>query len=107
MLIEWLTSSTADQLNLDIRCSRLQHRTGNMTDRREPEMVLTDDQIRLRMRAVDHAIAQQTLEGLTVSAARVEDLRRAARGDIPSEQAIRNIYARFTHVPLFEPRRVP
>ena len=70
-------------------------------------MVLTDDQIRLKMRAVDHAIAQQALEGLTVSSETVEDLRRAARGEIPSEQAIRNIYARFTHVPLFEPRRVP
>lgn len=53
------------------------------------------------MRAVDHAVAQQELEGLKVSQATIEDMRRAARGKIRSEDVIRNIYARFKHVPIF------
>jgi hypothetical protein len=55
------------------------------------------------LRAVDHAIAQQRLEGLTVSESTVADMRRAARGEIPAEQVIANIYARFGNVPIFRP----
>jgi len=41
---------------------------------------LTDQEIERNMRAVDHAIGQQELEGLKVPEATVADLRRAARG---------------------------
>lgn len=44
-----------------------------------------------------HAIAQQELEGLHVSAATVEDMKRAAHGEIRSEDVIRNIHARVKH----------
>lgn len=64
---------------------------------------LTEQEVARNMRAVDNAIAQQELEGLKVSKATIEDMQRAARGEIRSEDVIRNIYARFKHVPIFRP----
>jgi len=64
---------------------------------------MTDQEIERNMRAVAHAIGQQELEGLTVPSATADDLRRVARGEIPISAAIRNVYARFGHVPVFEP----
>jgi hypothetical protein len=52
------------------------------------------------MRSVAHALAQQELEGLKVTAATVADLRRAARGEIDTDEVVRNIYRRFQNVPL-------
>ncbi len=66
-------------------------------------ITLTQQEVARNMRAVAHAIAQQELEGLKVSQATVEDMERAARGEIRSEDVIRNIYARFKHVPIFRP----
>jgi hypothetical protein len=68
--------------------------------------VLTEEEIRRNLRAVDHAIGQQELEGLTVSEATAEDMRRAARGEIDSDEVIRNIYARYAgsqNVEIFRP----
>lgn len=56
---------------------------------------LTDREIARNLRAVDHAIAQQELEGLKVPDFTVEDLRRAASGDIDTDEVRRNIYRRF------------
>jgi hypothetical protein len=53
------------------------------------------------MRAVAHAIAQQELEGLKVPESTVADLRRAARGEIRTDDVIRNICRRFENVPIF------
>jgi hypothetical protein len=64
---------------------------------------LTEQQVQRNMRAVAHAIAQQELEGLKVSKATVEDMRRAARGEIETDEVIRNIYRRFKNVPIFRP----
>jgi hypothetical protein len=64
---------------------------------------LTEEQVQRNMRAVAHAIAQQELEGLKVSNATVEDMRRAARGEIETDEVIRNIYRRFKNVPIFRP----
>ena len=66
--------------------------------------LFTRDEIERNLRAVDHAIAQQALEGLTVSDEVAEDMRRASRGEIPDEQVIANIYKRYEHVPIFRPR---
>lgn len=63
--------------------------------------MLTEQEIERNMRAVDHAIAQQELEGLKVPEATVADLRRAARGEIETEEVIRNIQRRFQHGPVF------
>ena len=53
-------------------------------------------EVEQRLRAVEHAVAQQALEGLTVSEATINDMRRACLGDIPDEEVIANIYARFS-----------
>ncbi len=58
----------------------------------------------LQARAIAHAVAQQELEGLKVSTATLNDMHRASLGEIPSEEVIRNIYSRFDHVPIFQPR---
>ncbi len=63
----------------------------------------TAQEIQHNMRAVAHAIAQQELEGLKVPESTVDDLRRAARGEIDTDEVIRNIYRRFKHVPILQP----
>jgi antitoxin VbhA-like protein len=69
---------------------------------KEPVARLSEKELERNLRAVDHAIAQQRLEGLTVSESTVADMRRAAHGAIPADEVIANIYARFGHVTLFE-----
>ncbi len=64
---------------------------------------MADQDIARNMRSVAHAVAQQELEGLTVPAATTNDLRRVACGEIPIAEAIRNVYARFGNVPIFQP----
>ncbi|HEY4269556.1 MAG TPA: antitoxin VbhA family protein [Galbitalea sp.] len=56
---------------------------------------MTDQELARNMRAVAHAIAQQELEGLTVPASTVDDLRRVARGEISVGEAIANVHARL------------
>ena len=65
--------------------------------------MLTETDIQRNLRAVDHAVAQQELEGLKVPESSVANLRRIARGEIQSDEEKRNIYSRFKHVPLFHP----
>ncbi len=50
-----------------------------------------------RMLGVENAIAQQELEGLTVSSETQEDLLSAARGEISIEQVIKSIHTRLKH----------
>ena len=66
--------------------------------------MLTEADIERNLRAVTHAVAQQELEGLTVPAETVEDMRKIARGDMSSDELIRKLYRRFPHVPIFQPR---
>jgi hypothetical protein len=61
---------------------------------------LSEQDIQRNMRSVAHALAQQELEGLKVTAATVADLRRAARGEIDTDEVVRNIYRRLQNVPL-------
>ncbi len=60
---------------------------------------LTEQEIQRNMRDVAHAIAQQELEGLQVTDATIADLHRAARGEIDTEEVIRNIRSRIQNVP--------
>lgn len=55
---------------------------------------LSEEEIERNMRDVAHAIAQQELEGLHVSEATIEDMKRAAQGEIRSDDVIRDIHAR-------------
>ncbi len=59
-------------------------------------------ELEFRMLSVDNAIAQQELEGLTVSPETVQDLIRVARGEMTSGQAIEKAHARLSHVALLE-----
>ena len=61
---------------------------------------LSERHIRRNMRAVAHAIAQQELEGLKVPESAIADLRRAARGEIGTDEVIRNIHRRSKNVPM-------
>ena len=64
---------------------------------------LTEREVQHNMRAVARAVAQQELEGLKVPESTVGDLQRAARGEIGTDEVIRNICRRFQNVPIFRP----
>ena len=66
--------------------------------------MLTEADIQRNLDAVDDAVAQQALEGLTVPPETVEDMRKIARGDMSNDDLIRKLYSRFPHVPIFQPR---
>ncbi len=61
---------------------------------------LIEQEIQRNMRDVAHAIAQQELEGLKVSEATIEDMRRAAAGELRADDVIRNIHARLKHAQI-------
>jgi hypothetical protein len=61
---------------------------------------ISEAELERRMLAVDNAVAQQRLEGLTVSEETVEDLRRSARGEVSIDQVIESIHARLNHVAI-------
>ena len=65
--------------------------------------MLTDKELRDNQRAFDHAIAQQTLEGLTVPEDTLADLKRAARGEITTADVIRNIHTRLANAQILKP----
>jgi hypothetical protein len=50
---------------------------------------------KLGLRAVENAIAQQRIEGLEVPLAVVEDMKRAATGEITVEEGINRTFRRF------------
>lgn len=56
-----------------------------------------EQKINRNLKAVENAVAQQTLEGLQVPPEVVEEMKRAARGEIEIEEGIRNTVRRFTH----------
>ncbi len=59
---------------------------------------MTEEQkISQNLKAVDNAVAQQRLEGLEVPPEVVEEMKRAARGEVEIEEGIRNTVRRFTH----------
>jgi len=62
----------------------------------------TEEEIERNMRDVADAIAQQELEGLKVSPATVEDMQRAARGELEPDDVIRNIHARLNHAQILQ-----
>ena len=61
---------------------------------------ITGRHIQRNLRAVAHAIAQQELEGLKVPESTIADLNRVARGEIGTDEVIRNIYRRSKNVPI-------
>ncbi|MGD9506604.1 MAG: antitoxin [Syntrophobacteraceae bacterium] len=56
-----------------------------------------EQRIDQRLNAVENAVAQQRLEGLEVPPDVVEEMKRAARGEIEIEEGIRNTLRKYTH----------
>lgn len=54
-----------------------------------------DTEIRRNLKAVENAVAQQRLEGLAVPPDVIEEMKRAARGEIGIEEVIQNIREKF------------
>jgi len=63
---------------------------------------LTEQEIQHNMRAIAHAIGQRKLEGLKVPESTIADLQRAARGEIETDEIIRNIYRQFKNAPILQ-----
>ncbi|HEY3938299.1 MAG TPA: hypothetical protein VGL97_12770 [Bryobacteraceae bacterium] len=57
-------------------------------------ITLSQQDIQRNMRCVARAVAQQELEGLKVPEATVIDLQRVARGEIDTDEVIRNVQRR-------------
>ena len=69
---------------------------------------MTEEQrIRQDLEAVENAVAQRRLEGLEVPQDVIEEMKRAARGEIEIEEGIRNTVRRFTHGKVRGPRPLP
>lgn len=62
----------------------------------------TKEKLERNMQDVAHAIAQQELEGLKVPEATVNDLHRVARGEIDTEEALRNVKRRLKNGQVLE-----
>jgi len=56
-----------------------------------------EQRINQNLKAVENAVAQQRLEGLEVPPDIVEEMKRAARGEIEIEEGIRSTIRKFTH----------
>jgi hypothetical protein len=66
-----------------------------------------EQKISRNLKAVENAVAQQRLEGLEVPPEVIEDMKRAARGEIEIEEGIRNTVRRFTHGKVRGDRPLP
>lgn len=66
-----------------------------------------EQKVSQRLKAVENAIAQQRLEGLVVPPDVVEEMKRAARGEIEIEEGIRNTLRKYTHVKVRGERPLP
>jgi hypothetical protein len=73
----------------------------------EAPPVTEEQKITQNLKAVENAVAQQTLEGLEVPPDVVEEMKRAARGEIEIEEGIRNTVRRFTHGKVRGERPLP
>jgi hypothetical protein len=68
-----------------------------VTFQKETQQMLSEQQINFNLNAVDNAIAQQTLEGLTVSEDVIINLRKAARGEITVDECLTMELRKYKH----------
>ena len=68
---------------------------------------MNEQMTRQRLKSVENAIAQQRLEGLEVPQDVVEEMKRAARGEIEIEEGIRNTLRKYTHGKIRGERPLP
>jgi len=63
---------------------------------------MTNAEIARNQRAVEHAVAQQRLEGLIMPPEALDNLQRLARGEMTVAEAISAAHARFAHDQIFQ-----
>ena len=63
---------------------------------------MTDTERQINRRAFGHALAQQRLEGLTVTPETQADLQKVADGATSMSTVIANLYERYAHVEVFK-----
>lgn len=69
---------------------------------------MTNDQkISQNLKAVENAVAQQRLEGLEVPPDVIEEMKRAARGEIGIEEGIHNTICKLAHGKVRDPGPLP
>jgi hypothetical protein len=73
----------------------------------EAPVVTKEQKISKNLKAVENAVAQQMLEGLEVPPDFVEEMKRAAKGEIEIEEGIRNTVRRFAHGEVRGERPLP
>ncbi len=59
---------------------------------------MTKSERAAHQRALDHASAQQRLEGLTMTPETVAALKQVAEGKMSTSDVIHDLYARYAHV---------
>lgn len=66
---------------------------------------MTKETLRRNQEALAHAVAQQRLEGLTVSVETMQEMQRVVHGETTTQAVIEGIYKRVNpNVPIFQPR---
>lgn len=66
---------------------------------------MTSEELQRNQQALAHAVAQQRLEGLTVSQETLQAMQCVVNGETTTEAVIREIYQRVNpNVPIFRPR---
>jgi hypothetical protein len=76
-------------------------------EKTEAPHMTQEQKISQNLKAVENAVAQQRLEGLEVPLDVVEEMKRAARGEIEIEEGIRNTVRRFTYGKVRGDRPLP
>jgi len=61
---------------------------------------MTKKEQRDNQRAIEHAIAQQALEGLAITPETLASLQRVAKGELESSDLINILYARYAKIPV-------
>lgn len=74
---------------------------------KEGDQMRSEEKIILELRAVENAIAQQRIEGLKVPPDVVEDMKRAARGEISIEEGLSRTFWKFAHGEVRGDRPLP
>ena len=77
------------------------------TRRSERVQARPPDNLLEKLKAVENAIAQQKLEGLEVPPDIIEQMNRAARGEIEIEEGISNTITKFTNGKIRRTRPLP
>ncbi|MBF0516548.1 MAG: antitoxin VbhA family protein [Nitrospirae bacterium] len=63
---------------------------------------MTNDELQRNKRALDQALAQQRLEGLTVPPETVAELERVTCDEMTTADVISNLYDRYAHIKVLK-----